>query len=170
MSGSCRQRGRSSPAEPSHVSPRRACSPGFWLPRGFFQPYPFMTPFPNLPPHPGACASLLGTWEKPTYLFKPDREGVSGLREDVKRMFLPGSAQTAAVLRMGPYRKCKSCCLLLPWTSPKIDLPAGTHGDLHRPRVVGTHQSFSTALASTLTSFPGNGKPEPISIPALCFL
>ena len=120
---------RSAPAEPSHVSPRWARSPGFWPPSGFSQPYPFMTPFPKLPPHPGAYASLLGAWEKPTYLFKPDREGVSRLRGDVKRLFLSGYGQTTAVLCMGPYRKCKSCCLFLAWTCPKNDSPGGTHGD-----------------------------------------
>lgn len=163
------QNGCSAPTEPSHVSP----SPGFRLPNGFCQPYPFMTPFPKLPPHPGACASLLGAWEKPPCLFKPDREGVSRLGEDVERLFLPCSGQTASVLHTGPYRKCKSCHLFLPWTGPKSDSPEGTHGDLTargwwapiRPSLLLWPQGSPTSH-----HFLAAGKPEPLSIPALCFL
>lgn len=155
------------------MSPRRARSPGIWLPSGFSQPYPFMTPLPKLSPHPGTCASLLGAWEKPTYLFKPEIEGVRGLREDVKRLFLPGSGQTAAVLPVGPYRKHMSCCLFLPSTRPKNGSPGGTHGGL-------TAQGWWAPIRPSPLLWPrGNpaghhflaaGKPHPVSVPALCFL
>lgn len=39
---------------------------------------------------------------------------MSGLREDVKRLFLQGSGQSAAVLRIGPYRKLLSVRVLDP--------------------------------------------------------
>lgn len=153
VSGSCRQHGCSSPAEPPHVSSRRVLSPGFCPMSGFSQPYPFMTPFPRLPPHPGTCASLLGAREKPSDLFEPDREGVSGLGEDVKRL-------------------CSGCSCPsygTPWkmqellSAPAFDPSQKTFSWRHlwkppSPQVVGTDHTLCTALTPrkpTLTSFPG---------------
>lgn len=110
VSGSCWQPGCSSP----HVSSRRVLSPRFCLMSGFSQPYPFMTPFPRLSPHPGTCASLLGAREKPTDLYEPDREGVSGLGEDVKRL-CPGCSCPS----YGTQRKMQEL-LSVPAFDPKI--------------------------------------------------
>lgn len=69
-----------------------------------------------------------------------------------------GSAQAAAVLRMGPYGKCKSCWLLLPLTHPKNYSAGGTHGNLTAHGVVGARRTLCTALTPRnpdLTSFPG---------------